>query len=227
MADLAQLADRAPDLIRQESPTACCASALVALSGRWDRSAESPAETRALMPPPPVPARPIGRRQPKGVAAVDTGKSKVLHRLIARRPSNVAAGKSQLPQAQQHPQGVAAKHAVWRKQLAEEMVGASGACAARTLELHRGHQRAGALQPRSLGDCPDAAAISQTLLAPCLSLNALQTALHLMRLSAHEVDMLDPVLKCRITQFQAHAHSIGLLEKLTGLAATGSLSHSE
>uniref|UniRef100_A0A7S4I7E3 Uncharacterized protein n=1 Tax=Prymnesium polylepis TaxID=72548 RepID=A0A7S4I7E3_9EUKA len=60
----------------------------------------------------------------------------------------------------------------------------------------------------------EASLASQTLLAPCLALNALQTALHLMRLPAREIEMLDPPLQSKVMRFQENADRAQLLKML-------------
>jgi hypothetical protein len=58
---------------------------------------------------------------------------------------------------------------------------------------------------------------TQTILAPCLQLNALQTALHLMRLLPTEVVMLDHPLALKVARFQESARAMRLMEMLSML----------
>ncbi|KAL1518767.1 hypothetical protein AB1Y20_003051 [Prymnesium parvum] len=55
---------------------------------------------------------------------------------------------------------------------------------------------------------------TQTLLAPCLILNALQTALHLMRLPPQEIELLDPPLRRKVVRYQENAERMGLRSML-------------
>ena len=58
----------------------------------------------------------------------------------------------------------------------------------------------------------DASLISQTILAPCLQLNALQTTLHFMRMQPYEIQMLDPCLQAKVCHFQQKAKAMHLKE---------------